>query len=70
MGAKPRPVRHEFTSTARRDGEGWVVQCDQFPGALSQVDTLEGAEVVHAEAVAFVVGIPQDTINVTVRVIP
>jgi hypothetical protein len=70
MGAKLRPVMREFSSTARLDGRWWVVQCDQHPGALSQVNTLDGAEAVHAEAIGFVASIPQDTVNVTVRVIP
>lgn len=70
MGAKPGPVTRAFTATARRDGEGWLLQCDQHPGAISQVDTLDGAADVHAEAVAFVAGLPQDTITVTIRVLP
>jgi hypothetical protein len=44
-----------------------VVQCDHFPGAISQVDTLDGVEAVHAESIAFVADIPQELINVTIR---
>lgn len=36
------------------------MQCDQFPGATSQVDTLDGVEAVHAESIAFVAGPPRD----------
>jgi len=59
----------EFTSTARKDGEGWLVQCDQWPGAISQVDTLDGVEAVHAEAIGFVASTPQQLITVTIRVL-
>lgn len=56
-----------FTATARRDGRWWVVQCDQLPGALSQVARLEQAEVVHREAIAFVADVDESGVEVAVR---
>jgi len=41
-----------FTSTARKDGRWWVVQCDQHPGAISQVARLDQAQEHQREAAA------------------
>ena len=62
-------MTHEFTSTARKDGRWWVVQCEQHPGAISQVARLDQAQEHQREAIAFVANLPQETITVTVRVI-
>jgi hypothetical protein len=70
MRTKSARVMQQFTSTARKDGTWRVIQCDQFPGALSHVDTLDGAEAVHAEAIELDAGTPHETITVTIRVIP
>lgn len=56
-----------YTATARRSGRWWVVQCDQHPGALSQVARLDQAAEVHKEAIAFVTGEAQDEVDVEVR---
>lgn len=56
-----------FTSTAHRTGRWWVVQCDQHPGALSQVTRLDQAAEHQREAIAFVTELPEDAIEVTVR---
>jgi hypothetical protein len=59
----------QFTSTARKDGRWWVVQCDQHPGAISQVARLDQAQEHQREAVAFVAGLNQEVIGVTVRTV-
>jgi len=43
-------MTHDFTSTARKDGRWWVVQCDQYPGAISQVARLDQAQEHQREA--------------------
>lgn len=57
---------NHFTSTARKDGRWWVVQCDQEPSALSQVARLDQAEAHQREAISFVTDIPEDQIEVAV----
>jgi predicted RNase H-like HicB family nuclease len=52
-----------YTATARRCGDWWMVQCDQLPGALSQVRSLAKAAEVHREAIAFVSGQAIDEVN-------
>ena len=56
-----------YTATAHRAAGWWIVQCDQHPGALSQVRRLDQAASVHREAIAFVVGVPTDEVEVKVR---
>jgi hypothetical protein len=57
----------DYTSTAQRvEGGWWMVQCDQHPGALSQVRRLDQAAVEHREAIAFVTGEPAEQVHVTV----
>jgi hypothetical protein len=56
-----------FTSSASKDGRWWVVQCDQEPAALSQVARLEQAEEAQREAIAFVLDLDPDEIEVEVR---
>lgn len=56
-----------YTATAHRAAGWWIVQCDQHPGALSQVRRLDQAAEVHREAIAFVVGVPADEVEVEVR---
>lgn len=55
-----------FTSTAIKDGRWWVVQCDQEPGALSQVARLDQAEDHQREAISMMTGVPKDEIEVVV----
>jgi len=62
-------MMQEFTSTARKDGRWWVVQCDQHPGAISQVARLDQAQEHQREAIAFVAGLPREVISVTVRTV-
>jgi hypothetical protein len=62
-------VMQEFTSTARKDGRWWVVQCDQHQGAISQVARLDQAQEHQREAIAFVADLPQEVISVTVRTV-
>lgn len=58
---------NEFTATARRSGGWWVIQCDQIPAAISQVRRLRDATGVHREAIAYVAGIPQAQVDLTVH---
>jgi hypothetical protein len=62
-------LMQEFTSTARKDGRWWVVQCDQHPGAISQVARLDQAQEHQLEAIAFVAALPQDVVSVTIRAV-
>ena len=62
-------MMQEFTSTAGKDGRWWVVQCDQHPGAISQVARLDQAQDHQREAIAFVADLPVETISVTVQVV-
>jgi hypothetical protein len=59
-----------YTSRAHRDGQWWVVQNDQLPGAISQVDRLDQAADAQREAIAFVAGVPAETIEVVIRTVP
>lgn len=56
-----------YTAAARREGRWWIVQCDQSPGAISQVSRLDQADEVHREAIAFVADLPTESVTVTVR---
>lgn len=62
-------MTHRFTATAQRDGDWWIVQCDQWPAALSQVRRLDQAAEANAEAIAFVADLPEGAIEVDVRVV-
>ncbi len=55
-----------YTATARKDGRWWVIQCAEFPGAISQVRRLEQAADIHREAIAFVADVPIEDVEVTV----
>lgn len=57
----------EYTATAQREGRWWIVQCDQHPGAVSQVARLDQAEEVHREAIAFVADVSAESVSVTVH---
>lgn len=56
-----------YTAMARRSGQWWVIQCDQHPGALSQVARLDQAAEVHREAIALITGEPENGVEVAVR---
>ncbi len=55
-----------YTATARKDGRWWVIQCAEFPGAISQVRRLDQAPDIHREAIAFVADVPIEDVEVTV----
>ena len=59
-----------YTSRAHRDGQWWVIQNDQVPGAISQVDRLDQAADAQREAIAFVAGVSAETIEVVIRTVP
>ncbi|MFF1633986.1 hypothetical protein [Leifsonia sp. NPDC058248] len=54
-----------YTVTAERSGKWWVLQAQEAPGAISQVSRLDQADVIK-EAIAFVTGEPEDSIEITV----
>lgn len=56
-----------YTARASRVDEWWMVQCDQHPGALSQVRRLDQAAEVHREAIAFVARVPIDEVEVDIQ---
>lgn len=58
-----------YTATAERGRRAWVVQCDQAPGALSEVKQLAQAADAIREAIAFVQNVPVRTVDVTVRTV-
>jgi len=62
-------MTYRYTATARRIEGWWMVQCDQGPGALSQVRSLAKAPDEHREAIAFVSGLPAEEIEVEVRAV-
>jgi hypothetical protein len=56
-----------YTSQARKEGDWWIVQNDQEPGAISQVAELDQATEAQREAIAFVADVPAESIDITVR---
>jgi len=52
--------------TATRDGKWWALQCQEFPGALSQVTRLDQAPGMIREAIAFVAQVPEDSFDIEV----
>jgi hypothetical protein len=59
-----------YTSHAHKSGDWWIVQCDQVPGAISQVAELHEAAFAQAEAIAFVLNVSATSIGVTVTLRP
>jgi hypothetical protein len=51
-----------YTVTAERSTRTWVLQCQEFPAALSAVARLEQADVIR-EAIAFVAGVPEQSVE-------
>jgi hypothetical protein len=56
-----------YTVTAERSGRWWSLQCVEVPGALSQVSRLDQADQIQ-EAIAFVAGVPADSVEIDLRV--
>jgi hypothetical protein len=56
-----------FTVTAERGTRWWVLQCVEYPGAISEVARLDQAEASIREAIAFVAGVPEDSFEVHVQ---
>lgn len=56
-----------YTARASRVDDWWMVQCDQHPGALSQVRRLDQAAEVHREAIAFVAQVPIEDVEVDIQ---
>lgn len=52
-----------YTVTAERSGKWWVLQAQEAPGAISQVSRLDQADQIR-EAIAFVTGEPEDSIEI------
>lgn len=57
----------QYTVTAENTGDVWVLQAVEAPGAISQVDRLEDADVIK-EAIAFVTGEAEGSIEIALRV--
>jgi len=43
-----------YTATAHRGDHRWILQCDQVPGAITEVDHLDQGVQALSEAIAFV----------------
>lgn len=57
-----------YTSRAHREGSWWIAQCDEAPGAISQVKRLNEVTAAQREAIAFVLEVAAE--DVTVRLVP
>lgn len=55
-----------YTAFVRRIGKWWAIEVPEVPGALGQVRRLDQAEAAAREAIAFVAGIPESDVHVTV----
>ena len=55
-----------YAVDAEHTGKWWVLQCREFPGAITQVRRLDQADQI-VEAISFVSGDSPDTITVTVK---
>jgi len=53
-----------YTSRAHREGEWWIAQCEEVPGAISQVKRLNEAPEAQREAIAFVADVEPETVEV------
>jgi predicted RNase H-like HicB family nuclease len=60
-------TRPTFTATAVKHDDWWMVTSTDAPGAVSQVRTLGQAQEHAREAIAFVLGIPEDSFDLTVE---
>ncbi|WP_129664759.1 hypothetical protein [Phytoactinopolyspora endophytica] len=58
---------HAYTSTAIRDGQYWLVRCDQDPGIHSKVRLLTQAVQHQRQAIAYALEAPEAMITVDVR---
>ena len=56
-----------YTVRAERAGRWWSLQCEEVPGAISQVSRLDQADQIR-EAIAFVAQVPES--EVEIRVVP
>lgn len=56
-----------YLVTAQREGRLWALEVPEVPGALSMVRRLEQAEAHIREAIAFVLGVPEDSFEVVVE---
>ncbi len=55
-----------YTSRAHREGAWWIVQCDEVPGAMSQVKRLNEAAEAQREAIAWVAEVPAESVEVRI----
>lgn len=53
-----------YTSRAHREGGWWIIQCDEVPGAISQVKRLNEAADAQREAIAFVLDVSTAVVDV------
>jgi len=57
-----------YTVEATRGTTCWVLQCSEYPGALSEVEYLKHATEEVREAIAFVAGVPEGSFDVRLAV--
>jgi hypothetical protein len=58
-----------YTVTAERGQRRWSLQCDEVPGAISEVTRLDQAEDVMREAIAFVADVDEADVEVTLHIV-
>lgn len=56
----------KYVVTAEHTGKWWVLQADDAPGAIAQVARLDQSDDIK-EAIAFVVGVPEEDVEIEVR---
>jgi len=70
-------MKNEFTAVVQRDGEWYVADCPEIPGANGKGRTVEESKAILADAIALILGArredglrgaPADAIQSTVTV--
>ena len=61
-------VAMRYTVTAERGATGaWVLQCLEFPGAISETRSLAAASTLMREAIAFVADVDPSTVDISLQ---
>lgn len=56
-----------YEVTARRTGDWWALEVPDVPGAFSQCKRLDQAPAMAKEAIALVLDVDEDTVDVDIR---
>ena len=60
---------YSYSATARKDGTGWSVKCDQLPAAMAQVSAFDEAEEFIRDAISRESGTEPSEFTVSVTVV-